>query len=284
MLNMAVDLKKFGKLMDFRAPLKRGGGKQKLPEAFQTRGPKVRVSLFLSQLGYCKHTKKKQKTSGYKTLNHRINDFKLRCLHRHGCDPPNPPTGLWSTIAKCLAQRGRTLKVGEFWKERCTVTNWDTQGYDAAMHAARPLSEDTYMGPSYYVNCPTMHPNFRLHQHTLHIWGTRWCHQPKKKVIPKISLFWQSFCWSSKWIEAPMGFAGMNSYQYVFPWKSWSNITYSQFPEACGPWSLLLPLAFSSPFFTPGFFFPHWCCAGTSGGGLPRFGSRWASCSFACCQ
>ena len=38
------------------------------------------------------------------------------------------------------------------------------------------------------------------------------------------------------------------SYQYVFPWKSWSNITYSQFPKVCWPWSLLLPLAFSTFF------------------------------------
>jgi len=52
--------------MDFRAPLKTGGGKKKLPEVFQTRGPKVRVSLFLSQLGYCKHTKKNRKHQGIK--------------------------------------------------------------------------------------------------------------------------------------------------------------------------------------------------------------------------
>lgn len=72
-----------------------------------------------------------------------------------------------------------------------------------------------------------------MHQHTLQIWGHGDVTRPKKKVIPKISLFWQSFCWSSKWIEAPMGFTGMKSYQYVFPWKSWSNITYSQFPKVC---------------------------------------------------
>ena len=87
-----------------------------------------------------------------------------------------------------------------------------------------------------------------MHQHTLQIWGHGDVTRPKKKVIPKISLFWQSFCWSSKWIEAPMGFTGLKSYQYVFPWKSWSNITYSQFPKVCWPWSLLLPLAFSTFF------------------------------------
>ena len=100
-----------------------------------------------------------------------------------GCDPPNPSTGLWSTIAKCLAQRGRTLKVGEFWREAGGSfgkkdAQWPTETLKTMMHL--PLSSYIHNPPT--VNCPTMHPNFRLmHQHTLQIWGHGDVTSPRRK-------------------------------------------------------------------------------------------------------